>query len=158
MKTLLILLTIIATLAIYSFGAFVPDTQGVEKMIAGLVVLSDIEMSQQTAGLDRWTSAPKSWGNMDGAADCSDVNDCPDGQHFHTLDLTKCVPCENWFDNRWTREKVPHKIMSWCDNFGYEGVRCKYKSSVNTMEWSCDNYLGGCGDHVPGEPYPWYLY
>ena len=157
MKTLLTFLTITATLAIYSFGAFVPDTQGVENTFTGLVVLSNAEMAQQAAGLGRWTSAPKSWGN--GApANCSDVDDCPDGSFFHTLDLTQCVPCENWFENRWTRTMVPHRIQSWCDNFGYEGVRCKYKSVVNDMAWSCDNYLGGCGDNVWGEPYPGYLY
>ena len=142
-KITLALLAIVAVAAIYSTGAFIPETNGMADTVAGLTVLNDTEMAQNVGG--PWTQVLPS-GNEGGGEHASCVVDnCPDNTFTFTLDDWDCVPCDDSEAYSLTNILVPTKVESWCDDFFVEGIRCDYEEKSHYGHYSCILYLGLCG-------------
>lgn len=150
-------IAVIAT--IYSTGAFVPQTHGVEKTVAGLEALSDAEMTQQVGG--PWTSKFIKWSSGE-YADCQIYN-CPDDTYLYNHTKYGCKACENDFDSKYNTIRRPLVTKSWCDDYyvewwreGVEEPRCDYESSTEKWYYPCDDQYGACGDHDFGGNYRYY--
>ena len=151
-KITLALLAIVAVAALYSTGAFIPETNGMADTVAGLIVLNDTEMAQNVGG--PWTSEIDEWGNGEYAS-CH-IDNCPDHTFEYTHDRYSCVPCDEDHESKYNSITVVKVTTSWCDDFFVEGIRCDYESAATDWWSSCDNYQGACGDHDWGGEYPYY--
>ena len=143
MKTVRIalsLLAIVAVAAIYSTGAFIPETNGMADTVAGLTVLNDAEMAQQVGG--PWTSQLAAEANGSYAS-CA-VDNCPDNTYSRTHARYRCVPCNTSWQYAFTSVVSPKVTTSWCDDFGVEGIRCDYKSTTTEWQYSCISFQGPC--------------
>lgn len=125
MKTVLSISSILIMVAIYSTGAFVPESQNTVDTFAGLVILSDADMTQQVGGMysgtrqrpeiTEWPEGQpsqcySSGGCGSSSGECGNSGECgecpPDPQVF-TKFLHKCIDCTGYDQNTPSR-KMDH--------------------------------------------------
>ena len=109
MKTMKIALSIVAIAAIaaiYSTGAFVPQTHGIENTFEGFLVISDAEMAQHVGGPDEGIQRVNHSGPDQDVASCGSSNpDCNIDRQVRDATLYACDNCPasvfDNYDNTW---------------------------------------------------------
>lgn len=171
MKIALSVVAIAAIATIYSTGAFVSQTHGMENTFDGFLVINNAEMAQQVGGEPPELSKgiPLYYPEGEVPEDfCAGIRECYERDREMEIRgaysvCTPCLPDLNLF-NRWefnwpeyTRKnadgsniKVPkfYKITCVFENL-IERLNCKVNKQHNTLKgWQndCSRYLGDCPD------------
>ena len=170
MKIALSVVAIAAIATIYSTGAFVSQTHGMDNTVAGFLVISNAEMAQQVGGDHPgyskgiplyYRETPEVPGNY-----CAGIRECYEQDRKMEVRgayaiCAPCMPPLNIF-NRWqwnwpeytrleadgSRIKVPKFYIVTCvfEN-QIENLNCKVNKQHNTLNgWQddCSRYLGDC--------------
>ena len=143
MKIVLSILSILTMLAIYSTGAFVPESQGMADTVAGLKVLSNAEMAQQMGGIDNHSRRLTRMGHNSPVSWCHthwDLSCYPDFEVNYTNSLFDCIWCATSLTNFGAYRIEYGAVLS-----GRSG--CNY-SQGNCKPWNQENKGNNCTDYV----------
>ena len=144
MKALFFAVALGTTLTLSGMGFFVPQTQGMENTVAGMVVLSNAEMAGHPGGYGQWRSE-QTRSATGSFANCA-ARPCRTWEHSRTYGHYRCAPCEGT-ESTWTRVSATKVEKSRCKSYTMPD-RCRYDSNVTSYQWSCVSYTGNCGDHT----------
>ena len=139
MKIALSFIAIAAIAAIYSTGAFVPQTHGIENTFAGFIILSDAEMAQNVGGPEEGHRRQNTVPVDHDVASCGSSNpDCDKDRQTRDAILYACDPCpepvfDNYDNTYYYYDK--HSIRKSDGNILYEGLR---------ISSFCKNTYNGC--------------
>ena len=150
MKTLMFSLTFVVALVLYGAGFFVPETQGIESIVDGHVVLKDAEMAQLTGGSQE-TNEPHDMYPPDLTlppcitTQLKDCNKVPG----KTISYQKyiCVDCEDNTEKQYKIDNgAPFKVNVWCKNryyfCGYVYYTWRtFTSCITDLNQQCGNYM-----------------
>lgn len=146
MKTLMFSLTFAIAFVLYGTGLFVPETQGVENTVSGLITLNDTEMSKFVGGTVYMSGAKKLREVQRGQAP-----NCEQYTKFHcptrgtTTVVAPLFDCESCAGRTWRTKynemKLPYNMSYFCIN---RSDGCKTRRHVNTVRRNCDNRIGKC--------------
>lgn len=143
MKIVLSILSVLTMLAIYSTGAFVPESQGMADTVAGLEVLSNAEMSQKLGGIDNKTHSLKKNGHNSKITWCHtnwDLSCSPNLVVTWNNTLFDCVWCGT-SESNWGAYKLTFGAeiegTSWCQ---YSQGNCKDFHNI-TYGNNCTTYI-----------------
>lgn len=160
MKTIKIALPVLAIAAIitiYSTGAFIPETQGIEDTVAGLVVLGDAEMAQQVGGPEEGWAELVVWEGSEkascyGSHSCGEKPPCPKDRQVRDASQHKCRSCDSqtWYYTKYRYKSKPKRIVSWCKN---QSEGCFYDEAADPeSDWisSCEEFVASMCDSDAG--------
>lgn len=152
MKTIMFSLTFVVAIVLYGAGFFVPETQGIENIVDGHIVLNDAEMAQLVGGPTRFTREKIIDGNNAQPPDCEAlaIKDCKRTVHEYVL-LPKytCVDCGTKHDSQQYAEEnnSPANIEYYCtiNKAGKcitedQVIRYHYNVCTRDLETTCRHY------------------
>lgn len=143
MKIVLSILSILTMLAIYSTGAFVPESQGMVDTVAGLKVLSNAEMAQQMGGIDNKTNKLVKNGHNSKISWCHtywDTSCFPNWVVQWSNTLFDCIWCATSLTNLGAYEIETNSEISgtsWCE---YSDGNCTPDHDINYGN-NCIKYI-----------------
>ncbi|MDE0314717.1 MAG: hypothetical protein OXM61_07445 [Candidatus Poribacteria bacterium] len=161
MKNSLYILAIAAVVTIYSTGAFVPDTQGIESTFDGFLVISDAEMAQHVGGPDEGHQRLNTNPTDHDMASCGSSNpNCDSDNQTRDAYLYACDNCldpvfDDYDNTYFYYDKFSYRKSD--GNILYKGLRisssCREKSDGTCEYYAYDQ--GPDWDNMDnGEPNP----
>ena len=147
MKTLMFSLTFVVALILYGAGFFVPETQGIENIVDGHVVLNDVEMAQLVGGSRLTQQADITYRASGTVPACIGyaVEDCESVRSQNVFyQKYICVSCNDQYEayQYSSRNGEPRHILFRCKNmYDYCGIRrdvkATFSSCVNKLSNQC---------------------